>query len=298
MDFMLNNFLIPTLASALMLGFYDICKKRAVQGNPVAPTLFWSNLAGTVFFVTALLISGTLTQAMRCSFMHWGLLFAKALIVGSSWACVYYAIRELPISIAAPVRASAPLWVFVGSLFFYREIPGLLQAAAMILIFAGYLIFALSGKLENIDFKRHKGVHALILGTLLGAAAALYDKYLLNTIKIPPQTVQFYFAVNLVAVLGLNYLLNSLLRKKQQIQFHWHWSVAATGILLILADFCYFYAVSLPEIHISVVSLLRRSNCIVSFALGAFIFREKHLGKKFIAMLLILLGVAILALNK
>ena len=168
----------------------------------------------------------------------------------------------------------------------------------MILIFAGYLIFALSGKLENIDFKRHKGVHALLLGTLLGAAAALYDKYLLNTIKIPPQTVQFYFSINLVLVLGLNLLAWKIFPKNKPLEFKWHWSVAATGILLIAADFCYFYAVSLPDIHISVVSLLRRSNCIVSFALGAFIFREKHLVKKFIAMLLILFGVALLALIK
>ncbi len=296
---MLNNFLLPTLASALMLGFYDVCKKRAVTGNPVAPTLFWSNLCGTIFFAAALLLTNRITAAAQCTFLHWVYIFGKAALVGSSWACVYYAIRELPISIAAPVRASAPLWVFIGSLFFYREIPGILQACAMLLIFAGYLIFALSGKLENIDFKHHKGVHALILGTLLGAVAALYDKYLLNTIKIPPQTVQFYFAVNLVAVLGANYLCCSLLRKNApQNKFHWHWSVAATGILLIAADFCYFYAVSLPDIHISVISLLRRSNCIVSFVLGAIVFREKHLGKKFIAMLLILAGVALLALIK
>lgn len=296
---MLNNFLIPTLASALMLGFYDISKKRAVQNNPVAPTLFWANLAGTVFFVAIMFISGNAFQAMKCSFMHWVLLLFKAMLVGSSWACVYYAIRELPISIAAPVRASAPLWVFIGSLFFYHEIPDLMQAIAMILIFAGYLIFALSGKLENIDFKRHKGVHALIVATLLGAASALYDKYLLNSIKIPPHTVQFYFAVNLVPVLGMYWLGWKIFQKSNtQLKFHWHWSVPAAGILLIIADFCYFYAVSMPDIHISIVSLLRRSNCIVSFALGAFIFREKHLFKKFIAMLLILIGVALLALNK
>lgn len=295
---MINNFLIPTLASALLLGFYDVCKKRAVSNNPVAPTLFWSNLCGTIFFAIVLLVSNRIVHAAQCSIAYWLFIFGKALLVGSSWACVYYAIRELPISIAAPVRASAPLWVFIGSLIFYHEIPGVLQAGAMILIFAGYLIFALSGKLENIDFKRHKGVHALILGTLLGAAAALYDKYLLNTLKIPPQTVQFYFALNLVIVLGANMLAYKYLKKSSTFKFRWHWSVAATGILLIAADFCYFYAVSLPDIHISVVSLLRRSNCIVSFALGAMLFREKHLGKKFIAMLLILLGVAILALNK
>ena len=296
----INTFIIPTIASALLLGFYDVAKKRAVLNNPVAPTLFFSNLCGSVFFVAALAVTGRLAPAAACSFHQWLLILFKAALVGSSWACVYYAMRELPISIAAPVRASAPLWVFFGGLFLYGEIPGLIQAAAMLSIFAGYLIFALSGKLENISFTRHKGVHALILGTLLGAVSAIYDKYLLNSLRIAPQVVQFYFAVNLVIVLGLNYLVCSQIsgNSKNKRKFHWHWTVAATGILLIAADYCYFYAVSLPEIHIAVISLVRRSNCIVSFAMGALIFREKQLGKKFIAMLLILLGVVLLALGK
>ncbi len=293
-----ENFLIPTLASSLLLGFYDICKKHAVLDNPVAPTLFYSNLCGSIFFVTALFISGRIAAAANCTLAEWGLILFKAILVGSSWACVYYAMRELPISIASPVRASAPLWVFIMGLCFYGEIPTLLQAAAMLSIFGGYLIFALAGKLENIDFTRHKGIHALAAGTLLGAVSAIYDKYLLNTLHIAPNVVQFYFAVNLVLVLGANCLICSICRKNSNTKkFHWHWSVAATGILLIAADFCYFYAVSLPEVHISIISLVRRSNCIVSFALGAFIFREKQLKKKFAALLLILLGVVLLALK-
>jgi len=295
----IENFLIPTLASSLLLGFYDICKKRAVLDNPVAPTLFYSNLCGSIFFVTVLFLSGRIAAAASCSMPEWWLIFAKAALVGSSWACVYYAMRELPISIASPVRASAPLWVFIMGLCFYGEIPSFIQAFAMISIFAGYLIFALAGKLENINFARHKGIHALAMGTLLGAVSAIYDKYLLNTLHIKPNVVQFYFAVNLLIVLGVNYLLCSILKKNSNAKkFHWHWSVAATGILLIAADFCYFYAVSLPEVHISIISLVRRSNCIVSFALGAFIFREKQLKKKFAALLLILLGVVLLALEK
>ena len=203
MGFM-DNFLLPVLASALLLGFYDVTKKRAVQGNPVAPTLFFSNLCGTLFFVLLLLVSGRAAAAVQCSFQQWWLIFFKAILVGSSWACVYYAMRELPISIASPIRASSPLCVFIGGLIFYGELPGLFQALAMALIFSGYLVFALAGKLENISFVRHKGVHALLLGTLLGAASALYDKYLLNTLHIPGSVVQFYFAVNLVIVLGVN----------------------------------------------------------------------------------------------
>ena len=60
----IENFLIPTLASSLLLGFYDICKKRAVLDNPVAPTLFFSNLCGSIFFVAVLFFSGRIYAAL------------------------------------------------------------------------------------------------------------------------------------------------------------------------------------------------------------------------------------------
>ena len=37
---MLHEWFLPTLISALGLGFYDICKKHAVKDNAVMPVLF------------------------------------------------------------------------------------------------------------------------------------------------------------------------------------------------------------------------------------------------------------------
>ena len=107
----INTFIFPTIASALLLGFYDVAKKRAVLDNPVAPTLFFSNLCGSVFFVAALAICGRLAPAAECTFHQWLLILFKATLVGSSWACVYYAMRELPISIAAADRLSICLFL-------------------------------------------------------------------------------------------------------------------------------------------------------------------------------------------
>ncbi len=286
--------LAPILLSALLLGVYDVTKKRAVADNPVMPVLFLSNLCGTLFLVSGLALTGHLAAALACTPWQWLLILGKAVIVASSWACVYYAMRELPISIASPVRASAPLWVFLGGLVLFGEIPNGLQAVAMLAIFAGYYAFAALGKLEDIDWRRHRGIRAIFIGTLLGAGAALYDKYLLNVLKLDFLTVQCYFALNLVAVLG-GFWGVYYLRGRQSRPFHWHWTIAATGVLLIAADFCYFYAVSLPEIQISILSLVRRSSCVVSFLIGAGLFRERHLRRKLAALALILAGVILLA---
>ena len=85
---------------------------------------------------------------------------------------------------------------------------------------------------------------------------------------------------------------------KQQHKFQWRWTIPATGILLIAADFLYFYAVSMPDIHISILSLVRRCNCIVTFGFGVWLFHDTNIKRKALALLFILLGVIILALAK
>jgi transporter family protein len=174
---------IPILLSAFGLGFYDVCKKDAVRDNSVMPVLFFATLSGSLFFVLLTLCRGNLSEAASCSGVTWWRLLGKSALVGSSWICVYYAMRDLPISIAAPVRASSPLWTLIGGILLFGEIPGVIQAAGMCLIFVGYYFFAVFGKTEGFTLKHH-GVYLILLGTLLGACSALYDRYLLGTLGI------------------------------------------------------------------------------------------------------------------
>ena len=293
----LPAWLLPVLGSAFALGFYDLCKKHAVNKNSVMHVLFFATLCGSAFYLLATVLwTGSLDDA-RCSGRDFTLIVLKSLLVSSSWTCVYYAMRDLPISIAAPIRASSPVWTFLGGLLLFREVPTVPQGIAMLLIFTGYYLFSVFGKLEGISFWRAREVHLILLGTLLGAASALYDKYLLNSLHIPPRTVQFWFSVDLVVILGAGCLVRAKCFGRKH-RFIWRWTIPLTGILLILADFLYFYAVSLPDIHISIVSLVRRCSCIVSFTAGAWYFRDVHVRKKACALALILLGVVILALAK
>jgi len=295
MNFSIPQWFLPIVASAIGLGFYDICKKHAVRENSVMPVLFFATLCGSLLFVGGTLLFGDFRSAAVCPPYHWLLLLVKSLLVASSWTCVYYAMRELPISIAAPIRASSPLWTFFGGLILFSEIPTLLQGIGMLFIFAGYYFFSVLGKLEGISFLRHRGMHLILLGTVLGAVSALYDKYLLNVLRIPRSTVQLWFSIDLVFVLGLAFLIRFLCFGQKH-KFEWRWSIPATGILLILADFLYFYAVSLPDIHISILSLVRRCNCIVAFGFGVYYFHDANVKRKAFALLFILLGVILLAL--
>ncbi len=290
---LLSGWFLPTFGSALVLGFYDFSKKHAVRDNAAAPVLFFSTLSGTLFFVLLTLLTGKWQLSVCCTPGVYGFLCCKSLIVGASWWCVYYAMRDLPLSIAAPIRASSPVWTFIGALFLYGELPGILQGAAMLMIFVGYCIFSLLGKLEGFSWKSG-GMVWIFAGTVLGAVSALYDKFLLAKLHLPPETVQFYFSLNLLPVLGLGWLLVHCFGCREK--FVWRHSIISTGILLIMADWLYFYALSKPEVQISILSLVRRCGCIVPFVLGALYFHDRHMRGKAIALAVILIGVAVLGL--
>ena len=79
--------------------------------------------------------------------------------------------------------------------------------------------------------------------------------------------------------------------------FRWDWTLLAIAILITAADMLYFFALKDDGALLSVVSLLRRSSTIVTFVLGALIFRERRIGAKAAVLALMLCGVVLLALS-
>ena len=134
------------LASAFFLALYDIAKKASVQHNAVLPVLLISSSAGTVVYAAALAAAGAFGSAMHVTPHQLLLIAAKSAIVGTSWALTYCALRTLPVTIATPIRASAPALVFVVAFFMYGERPSAVQGLGMLLVFAGYWAFGLAGR--------------------------------------------------------------------------------------------------------------------------------------------------------
>lgn len=289
---------LPILGSALTLGIYDVFKKHAVRGNSVMPVLFLATLSGSIFYLLltgARICFGSPAEIVGTPEVL-GLVFLKSLLVSASWAFVYYGLRELPVSIAAPLRSTAPLWSILGAMLIFQEMPLPWQWLGMALMLTGCLLFTLIGSKENFSW-HSKGMVCTMTGTLLGSASALYDKFLLGVKGFDPVTVQFHFSWMLVVILGAALLVRYFCTGERS-AFYWRWSIVATGILIIIADAFYFYALSLPDAQISILSLLRRTSVVVAFALGGGIFREKLLLPKGAVLLLILAGAAILTLCK
>ena len=65
-----------------------------------------------------------------------------------------------------------------------------------------------------------------------------------------------------------------------------------------MADWLYFYALSLPDTQVSILSLLRRCSCVVTFTAGCACFHDRNVKVKAAALAAILAGVVLLALAK
>ena len=295
------SWLALTIASALLLGFYDYFKKLALRDNAVMPVLFGSICAGALVWLPFIIWSGVSPDTLPADFLDVGglgardhfLLVMKSALVGFSWLCGYIGIKSLPLSIATPIRATGPRWTILFAVAFFHEDPTARQWSGVAVILGSFFAFTFVGRREGIRFHRDRGVYFMMTATLSGAASALYDKFLLQSMHIPPSAVQawfsFYMVILLVPAMALWW------RSANRHPFHWHWSIPVIGLTLIAADFLYFTAISRPDALISLISPVRRTSVIVSFLLGIFLFKEKHIFAKGACIIGIILGVVMLS---
>ena len=290
------------LASAFFLALYDLAKKASVRGNAVLPTLLCSTLFGTAAYVAAMAAGGGLRPALGASPQTVSLAAVKSLIVSTSWIFTFCALRTLPVSVATPIRASAPAVVFLLALVLYGEIPTAVQGAGMALVFAGIFAFSWAGRHEGIDFLRNRAVWCAFAGMVCSAVSSLWDKYVFQVRSLPVEQLQFWFQIFLVAVYAVLVAASRLTKVLESraglaaVRFEWRWTIPLVGILLAFADWLYFTGLAVPGVPISVGSLLRRVSVVITFVLGIRVFHEGNVARKSVALLVVVAGIVLLCL--
>lgn len=295
------SWLLLSLSSALFLGVYDLVKKAGVRDNAVPPVLFISVSAGALVWLPLLCASSLFPEALpwpqfrvqSMSLKEHRFIFCKALLVSCSWIFNYFAVKHLPVSVSAPIRATAPLWTIFIAVGWMGERPALLQWGGVVIILIGFWAFSFVGRMEGIHFHRNRWVGFMVVATLIGSISALYDKYLLQIRGMEVATVQCWFSLYLVAVLS-PFLILWRMGKFGQSHFEWRWCIPMIGILLLVADYFYFMAVSRADALISVISPLRRCAVLITFFGGIVAYREKNFLPKLICIFILLIGVLVL----
>lgn len=293
--------------SAVLLGFYDSCKKQALGGNAVIPVLFLNTLFCSLIFVPFIVLSYCSPVLDDSIFkvadyggwvvQKWILL--KSVIVLSSWTLGYYGMKHLPLTIVGPINATRPVLVLLGAMLIFGEKLNCLQWTGVLLAVVSFFMLSRSGKKEGIDFEHNVWIYAVVGAAILGAVSGLYDKFLMNPngLALDKMTVQSWYNIYQCGMMGVMMMLIWYPNRRKTTPFRWKWSIIFISIFLSVADFVYLYALSMPGAMISIVSMVRRGSVIVSFLFAALVFKEKNLRSKALDLALVLLGMVFLYLG-
>ena len=272
------------LASAVLLGVYDVAKKVALKHNDIYSIL----LVATG--LSALFVSPFLTWGNGAD--HLRLIF-KAVLVTASWVSGMIALQLLPITTVSTFKTSRPMFVVVFSILLFGERLNWMQWLGVAAVLLALWLLSVSSEREGISFKGNRGFWALLISVLTGVASALWDKHILAGMH--PLFVQSWTNIYITALLALIILVRRSRGLKEV--FRWDWTLALIAIFITAADMLYFFSLKEDGSLLSVVSLIRRSSVIITFALGAILFKEKRIAQKAGVLVLMLAGVVLLMLG-
>lgn len=296
--------LLLAFCSAALLGFYDVFKKKSLSNNAVLPVLALNTLFSSIIFIPFILLSHFAPQMLQDSIFYvpdsggWEVhkfILLKSFIVLSSWAFGYFGMKHLPLTIVGPINATRPVMTLVGAMLIFGERLNLYQWIGVFMAVISFFMLSRSGKKEDIDFKHDRWIWFVVLAAVLGAVSGLYDKYLMG--RFNNMQVQAWYNIYQLFMMGGVLMFLWWPKRKTSTPFRWDWCIILISVFLSAADFVYFYALSMEDSMISIVSMVRRGSVVVSFLFGAMMFHEKNLKSKAIDLLLVLIGMFFLYLG-
>ena len=302
--------LLSAFLSAALLGLYDVFKKQSLKNNAVIPVLFLNTLFSSLIFLSLMLFSAVQPETLKNTIIYipavdWEVhkyVILKSFIVLSSWIFGYFGMKHLPLTIVGPINTTRPVMVLMGALFFFGEHLNSYQWIGVLLAVMSFFLLSKSGKKEGIDFGRNKWIYFIVLASMLGAASGLYDKYLMASVDdggigLDRMFVQSWYNIYQLIMMGAVLGLLWYPKRKYTTPFHWDWCIVGVSFFLTLADFVYFYSLSLDGAMISIISMIRRSSVMVSFLFGVIIFRENNYKSKLLDLILLFIGLVFLYLG-
>lgn len=295
--------LLLAFYSAALLGFYDVFKKKSLAGNAVLPVLGLNTLFSSLIFLPFILLSYLKPESLQDTIFFvpesgWEVhkfIILKSCIVLSSWIFGYFGMKHLPLTLVGPINATRPVMTLVGAMLIFGERLNVYQWIGVIMAIVSLFLLSRSGKKEGINFTHNKWIWFIVLAALFGTASGLYDKYLMNHFN--NMVVQSWYNIYQLFMMGGVILFLWLPKRKTTTPFHWSWCILLISVFLTTADFVYFYALSMEDSMISIVSMVRRGSVIVSFLFGAMMFHEKNLKSKIIDLVFVLIGMFFLYLG-
>lgn len=293
------HWVLLSLISAFLLGFYDIFKKRTVVGNAIIPVLFYSTLISGLIFLPLIITShfspGWYEGAFWKQFyvepltarQHL-LVFGKTALILVSWMFSYSAMKNLPITVVGPVNQLRPAISLLLLFAIFQERLTWMQWLGVVLALVSFYLMNRSGKLEGIHFKTNKWVYMLLGSAVLVALSGVYDKFLLSGESISPTTIQAWYTIYDFLMMAIMYF--AIWRPKRSEQpFEWRGGIVLMALFVSIADVIYLSGLNHKAAVIVLIPLILYGvRLLVSFAYGVIFFKEKNIRSKIVPLLMVI----------
>ena len=273
-----------SVCSAVLLGVYDVVKKQSLKRNSVLYVLLGAT-ALTTLFLCPFLEAGTPKDHLA--------LFLKSILVTTSWVSGLLGMKYLPLTTVSTIKASRPVFVVAFSIILFGEKLNLWQWGGVVLVIAALYLLSVSSRKEGIKFTSNKGVACMAISVLSGAASALYDKHILGYME--PLFVQSWANVYITVLLIVCVLVKALIDGPEKREhFKWDWRLLLIAVLITASDMLYFFSLKDEGAMLSIISMLRRCSVVITFVLGALLFKEKRIKDKAMDLAVLLAGITLL----
>ena len=298
---------ILSLISAFLLGFYDIFKKQTVVNNAIVPVLFYSTMISSALFLPLVLLSQYKPYIFSGDFMsklfiepmtfrQHLLIMGKTALILCSWMFSYSAMKHLPITVVGPVNQLRPAITVILMFIVFRESLTWLQGTGVVLAIISFYFMNRSGKIEGINFKSDKWVYMLLGSAVLVALSGVYDKFLLSKESISPSTIQAWYTLYDFIMMAVIFFLIWFPRRKEQ-AFEWRWGIVAMAVFVTVADVIYLTGLKQEAAVVVIIPLILYGvRLLVSFVYGIFGFKERNIRSKIIPLLMVLAALVCLCI--
>ena len=133
----------------------------------------------------------------------------------------------------------------------------------------------------------------MAVSVLAGAASALYDKHILGYME--PLFVQSWANVYVTVLLAICVLVKALKDGKgNREKFTWDWRLLLIAVFITVSDALYFFSLKDEGAMLSIISMLRRCSVVITFVLGAILFKEKRIKDKALDLAVLMAGITLL----
>ncbi len=288
-----------TLFSAITFAVADIITKKFISKYDVSPT----QIMFEQYLLTSIVVLVFFLPFIEFSFFYnyYYVFIIKALCSVTFFAVYYNMLKKYEISIVSPLTNLSPIVLLFFTTTILGEILTPLQVLGILItIAATYILEVHHNHHEKKEphkfhfkelFKKPSTffLQAFIILLML-SLNSIFDKMIFN-LGADIYTNMYFTAVMILFFVSIYFIYKKrfFLRLKNIIEQPQTLSIS---VVKLLDNFVILNAIMMPTAVLSMIIPLRRTSTLFSSIIGGIIFHEKHMFKKLISVVLMLIGIS------